>query len=112
MDNGQWEQAEPGVRRRIFRPGASLMMMEVRFEPDAEGWEHEHPHEQFTYCLQGSFEFRIDGTVHLLKQGETLFIPSGARHGVKALEAGALLDTFTPLRLDLLERAGWIGGPS
>ncbi|GIO12655.1 cupin [Cohnella xylanilytica] len=102
--SGEWENAEPGVRRKIFAPGASLMMMEVRFEAGAEGYEHSHPHEQLTYCLKGSFEFRIDGKKIVLRQGETLYIPSGARHGVTALEEGALLDSFTPLREDLLRR--------
>lgn len=34
---GQWENAEPGVTRKILNPGQSLMMMEVHFEPNAEG---------------------------------------------------------------------------
>lgn len=100
---GIWENAEPGVRRRILNAGETLMMMEVHFEQGAEGYEHSHPHEQMSYCLQGSFLFRIDGTEQRLSQGETVVIPSGAKHGVTALEEGsALLDTFTPLRLDLL----------
>ncbi|AJY76887.1 cupin domain-containing protein [Paenibacillus beijingensis] len=111
MNSGIWEQAEPGVKRRIFEPGHSIMMMEVHFEAGAEGYEHEHPHEQLTYCLKGSFEFRINGEVHSLRQGETLFIPGGARHGVTALEAGALLDAFTPLRADLLKTSAEEGEP-
>lgn len=102
---GEWENAEPGVVRKIFAPGASIMMMEVRFEAGAEGYEHAHPHEQLTYCLRGRFEFRVDGKKILLSQGETLYIPSGAKHGVTALEEGALLDSFTPLREDLLRRS-------
>ncbi|TYP79142.1 cupin domain-containing protein [Paenibacillus methanolicus] len=107
MDKEEWQQAEPGVKRRIFRPGDSIMMMEVHFESGAEGYEHDHSHEQLTYCLRGRFEFRIGGRPHPLEQGETLFIPGGARHGVRALEAGALLDAFTPLRADLLRSSGW-----
>ncbi|WP_181454437.1 hypothetical protein [Paenibacillus dendritiformis] len=34
---GQWENAEPGVTRKILNPGESLMMMEVHLEPNAEG---------------------------------------------------------------------------
>jgi quercetin dioxygenase-like cupin family protein len=101
--NDLWQPAEPGVKRRIFAPGKQLMMMEVHFEEGAEGYEHSHPHEQLTYCLRGRFEFRIDGVTHLLTQGETISIPGGAKHSVKALEAGALLDAFTPLRDDLLK---------
>ena len=99
---GVWENAEPGVRRKIFNPGMNLMMMEVRFEAGSEGYEHSHPHEQLSYCLKGSLEFRIDGEVTIVSAGETIYIPSGARHGVRALEPSTLLDAFTPLRHDLL----------
>lgn len=99
---GEWESAEPGVRRKIFEPGQSVMMMEVQFEAGAEGYVHSHPHEQLSYCLKGAIEFTIDGKKTIVRAGETIFIPGGAKHGVKALEPSALLDAFTPLRLDLL----------
>jgi quercetin dioxygenase-like cupin family protein len=97
-----WEPAEPGVKRKIFQPGDALMMMEVHFEEGAEGYVHSHPHEQFSYCLKGRIEFHIEGEVTVIQQGETICIPGGAKHGVKALEPSALLDCFTPLRKDLL----------
>lgn len=97
-----WENAEPGVKRKIFQPGVELMMMEVHFEKDAVGYEHSHPHEQLSYCIKGSFEFNINGETTVLKEGQTIAIPPRARHGVKALEASVLLDSFTPLRKDLL----------
>ncbi|SDM26588.1 cupin domain-containing protein [Sediminibacillus halophilus] len=99
----EWEQAEPGVKRKIFTPGESLMMMEVHFEKGAEGSAHSHPHEQLTYCMEGSFEFTIEGVKHFLQAGETLVIPGNRIHGALALEQGILLDTFTPLREDLLK---------
>ncbi|PZE20490.1 cupin domain-containing protein [Paenibacillus xerothermodurans] len=101
---GVWENAEPGVKRKIFEPGKSMMMMEVHFEADAEGYEHSHPHEQMSYVLKGRFEFTIDGQTHVISQGDTIYIPSGAKHGAKALEAGVLLDAFTPVREDLVKR--------
>lgn len=101
---GQWESAEPGVKRKILPPGQHLMMMEVHFEAGAEGYEHSHPHEQLSYCLKGTVEFTIEGQKTVLKAGDSIVIPGGARHGVKALEPSALLDAFTPLREDLLNR--------
>ncbi|WP_433619611.1 cupin domain-containing protein [Paenibacillus cellulositrophicus] len=100
---GVWEDAEPGVKRKILQPGASLMMMEVHFEAGAEGYEHAHPHEQMSYCLRGRVEFTIGGKKTVIAQGEHIVIPMGARHGAKALEASALLDCFTPLRADLIK---------
>lgn len=110
---GIWQQAEPGVKRKILQAGDGLMMMEVRFEAGAKGYAHRHPHEQMTYCLDGRFEFHIDGKQRLLNAGEALYIPGGAVHGVRALVSGGLLDAFTPVREDLLgaddleDRAGW-----
>ncbi|RAP75076.1 cupin domain-containing protein [Paenibacillus montanisoli] len=100
---GVWEAAEPGVKRKILRADGGLMMMEVHFESGAEGYEHRHPHEQMSYCLKGTMAFTIDGVQTVIKQGESVYIPSGAIHGAKALEPSALLDAFTPIRQDLLK---------
>lgn len=100
---GIWEQAELGVKRKILNAQGGLMAMEVHFEEGAEGYVHSHVHEQMTYCLKGSFVFTIDGQEHTVRQGETLYIPSQAKHGTKALEPSALLDVFTPIRQDLLK---------
>lgn len=103
MNNiGIWVDAEAGVRRKILEAGSNIMMMEVHFEEGAVGAEHSHPHEQLTYCLKGSFEFTVSGEITILEAGKTLYIPSHAIHGTKALENGVLLDVFTPLRNDLL----------
>ncbi|MFB5662795.1 cupin domain-containing protein [Alteribacillus sp. HJP-4] len=100
---GEWEKAEPGVQRKIFPPGKQVMMMEVHFKKGAQGKLHKHPHEQLTYCKKGSFEFTISGERHIIHEGETLVIPGDEEHGAVALEPGILLDTFTPLRQDLLK---------
>ncbi|WP_019637840.1 cupin domain-containing protein [Paenibacillus fonticola] len=99
----EWENAEPGVKRKIFPPGESVMMMEVHFEQGAKGYLHRHVHEQLSYCLEGRLEFTINGEKTTVSAGETLFIPSMAEHGCEALEPSKLLDTFTPLREDLLK---------
>lgn len=101
---GAWEDAEPGVRRRILQAQGRLMLMEVRFAAGAEGYVHDHPHEQISYCVAGRFEYTLDGRTHVLAAGDSIYVPGGARHGAKALEAGALVDVFTPLREDLLGR--------
>jgi quercetin dioxygenase-like cupin family protein len=99
-----WENAEPGVRRKILNVGEGMMMMEVHFEEGAEGYEHDHPHEQMSYCLFGKIAFFINGEQTILQSGDTIYIPSLAKHGVKALEPSVLLDAFTPVREDLVIR--------
>jgi quercetin dioxygenase-like cupin family protein len=101
---GVWEEAEPGVRRKILNVGQGVMMMEVHFEEGAEGYEHNHMHEQMSYCLFGEIAFNINGELTILAGGDTIYIPSHAKHGVKALKPSALLDVFTPVREDLVIR--------
>jgi len=103
-DIGTWEDAEPGVRRRILQAQGALMLMEVQFAADAAGYEHNHVHEQISYCVAGRFEYSLDGRTHVLAAGDSVYVPSNARHGAKALEAGTLIDVFTPVREDLLGR--------
>ena len=102
--SGDWEDAEPGVRRRILQARGGLMLMEVAFASGAAGYVHNHVHEQISYCVSGRFEYSLDGRVHVLSQGDSIYVPSNARHGAKALEAGTLIDVFTPVREDLLRR--------
>jgi unsaturated pyranuronate lyase len=78
--------------------------LEVQFTDGAAGYEHNHVHEQISYCIKGRFEYSLDGRTHLLTEGESIYVPSNARHGAKALEPGTLIDVFTPVREDLLER--------
>ena len=99
---GEWEDAEAGVRRRILQSQGRLMLMEVRFAAGAAGYEHNHVHEQISYCIAGRFEYSLDGRTHMLAEGDSIYVPSNARHGAKALEAGSLIDVFTPVREDLL----------
>lgn len=101
----EWQNAEPGVKRKIFQPGASIMMMEVHFEEGAEGYVHSHPHEQISYCLEGKLEFTVEDQKQIVSAGETIVIPGNAKHGCRALQKSKLIDAFTPLRLDLLGRA-------
>lgn len=102
LDN-KWINVEPGVQRKTFPPGISIMMMEVRFEKGAIGKKHKHMHEQLTYVLEGKFKFNLNDKYYIVEEGETIFIPSNVEHGVEAHVEGRLLDTFTPLREDLLE---------
>ncbi|HSV17327.1 MAG TPA: cupin domain-containing protein [Casimicrobiaceae bacterium] len=97
-----WQDAEPGVRRRILRAEGRLMLMEVQFAAGAAGYEHRHVHEQVSYCTAGRFEYSLDGRTSLLAAGDSIYVPSNALHGARALEAGSLLDVFTPVREDLL----------
>ena len=78
------------------------MAVEVNFTEGAVGPMHSHPHEQLTYVLSGRFSFTIDGVTKEVSAGDTLYKKPNVEHGCACLEAGTLLDTFTPQREDFL----------
>lgn len=94
---------EPGVKRKILSYSNELMMCEITFEKGAKGNFHSHKHLQITYIAKGSFEFTIDGETKIVKQGDSVYMPSDAVHGVTALEEGILVDVFNPMREDFLK---------
>lgn len=93
---------DPGVTRQVLAENPDLMVVAFRFEKGAEGKLHNHPHVQATYVESGRFQFHIDGVDHEVEQGDSLIIPSNARHGCVCQEPGTLIDTFTPRRDDFL----------
>ena len=94
---------EPGVTRKILSYSEDLMMCEITFQKGARGNVHAHEHLQITYIAKGSFEFTIDGETKVVKQGDSVYMPSNAVHGVLALEDGILVDVFNPMRKDFLK---------
>ena len=88
--------------RKILAHEGNLMMVEVSFEKGGVGNVHTHVHEQISYLAKGSVEFSLDGTVSVLKAGDSVYIPSNIEHGLKALEASVIVDIFSPQREDFL----------
>ena len=94
--------ADPGVRRQVLSDSPELMVVAFRFQAEAEGILHSHPHVQSTYVEAGRFEFTVDGETCEVSTGQSFVIPSNALHGCRCLEPGTLIDTFTPRRDDFL----------
>ena len=92
-----------GISRKILAYDKNIMSVEVRFEKGAVGAPHSHPHEQISYVLEGKFEATIGGETKIISKGDTYYTVPGVVHGVVCLEAGALLDIFTPMREDFVK---------
>ncbi|RTY60304.1 cupin domain-containing protein [Pantoea sp. YU22] len=98
----QPEDLGNGVTRRVLAHGGAIMAVEVTFERGAVGPLHHHPHEQLTFVLSGRFAFTIAGVTQEVGAGDTLYKAPNVEHGCVCLEAGTLLDTFTPQREEFL----------
>lgn len=97
-----WTATSDGNRRRVLVHTDELMVVEFAFEKGAVGVPHSHPHVQASYVAEGRFQVTIDGRTATLEQGDSFIVPSNLVHSVKALEAGRLVDSFTPHRADFL----------
>ncbi len=80
-----------------------LMLVKVKFETGRIGILHKHPHSQITYVESGLFEIEINGDKKILKKGDVYYIPPHTLHGAVCIEAGILIDTFSPLREDFIK---------
>jgi quercetin dioxygenase-like cupin family protein len=103
-ENMEWEQLGPGLSRQILGWDNQIMMVKVKFEKGAVGSPHSHFHTQTTFCHSGKFEFTIDGKKHVLKAGDGLYMAPNLLHGAVCLEPGVVLDVFSPVREDFLDK--------
>ena len=99
----QWEYAGDGIARQIMGYDEHLMMVKVKFDQGAIGTLHQHPHTQSTYVASGCFEVTIGEEKKILKAGDGYYVAPNLPHGCVCLEAGVLIDTFTPMREDFLK---------
>ena len=97
-----WENPGPGIKRQIMGYDGQLMMVKVFFEEEAVGTMHEHYHSQATYVASGKFELTIGEEKRILEAGDGYYVAPDVLHGCVCLEAGILIDTFSPMRADFL----------
>lgn len=93
----------PGVTLSGFA-GEHLMVTHLLFEEGAVGASHAHPHEQLTVVLAGTVEFTLGEEREVLTAGQAVAVPGNVRHGLVALTQATVIDIFTPIREDLLQK--------
>ncbi len=88
--------------RSVLAHSPDLMVVRFAFAAGDRGALHSHPHVQSTYVQSGRYEFSVDGRRFTVGPGDAFIIPAHAEHGCTCLEAGDLIDSFTPRRDDFL----------
>jgi len=97
-----WEDLGDGVMRKIMGYDDKVMLVKVKFEVGARGQLHHHYHSQVSYVESGVFETSINGNVQVIRSGDGFYAPPNHVHGVLCIEAGTLIDVFSPPREDFL----------
>lgn len=96
------ETVGEGVFRKILGYDNSILMAHVRFEEGSIGYTHAHPHAQVAYVESGAFDFTVGEETRRLEAGDCAYMPPGIEHGAVCVEAGVLIDVFSPAREDFL----------
>lgn len=103
-EDAEREDLGGGVSRKVLANSEKLMMVEVAFEKGGVGAPHTHPHEQVTYIVSGKFAFENGGVKKVVAPGDSIHFEPDVLHGTVCLEAGKLLDIFTPRREEFLKK--------
>ena len=100
--NIEWIDLGEGVSRKVMSYDSRLMLVKVGFEQGAIGTVHRHYHTQISYVESGEFEVEVDGKKEILKAGDVFHAAPDLLHGVVCMEAGVLIDVFSPMREDFV----------
>lgn len=97
---------KPGLKRQILGYNDDIMLVKVYFGKELEGKTcplHSHPHTQSSYILSGKFELHCGDSVKVLGPGDSYYVAPNVPHEAFCLEAGVIIDGFSPMRKDFLE---------
>ena len=96
------EVVDEGITRQILGYNGQIMMVKVWFEAGSQGYVHSHFHSQVTYVESGVFEVTVGDETRRLSGGDCFFMEPNVDHGALCIEAGVLIDVFSPHREEFL----------
>lgn len=91
-----------GVDFEVLAIGSESMVTKMLYKNTDKVPFHKHPNEQSGYVISGKYELQFDNKKYLLTTGDSYSIPSNVEHTLEIIEAGEVLDVFTPVRQDYL----------
>ncbi|RIV31668.1 cupin domain-containing protein [Flagellimonas lutimaris] len=91
-----------GVDFVVLSMGRDTMVTKMLYKQTDFVPFHKHPNEQSGYVISGKYKLAVDGKEHDLKEGDTYSIPADIEHSIKIIEAGEVVDVFSPIRQDYL----------
>src|SRR5215204_3354857 len=127
LDNMDSVTLHPGVSAKIFW-GTGNMVAVIQLAPNAEIPEETLPADRFVFVMEGSITQSInsrpdtmrgqkreepDGTHSATPRTDFVYLEKGSKNAVTAGASGAkMLEVYSPLRLDYLQKAGVKNLPS
>ncbi|RUS95936.1 hypothetical protein DSM107010_70880 [Chroococcidiopsis cubana SAG 39.79] len=91
-----------GVNFEVLAVGVETMVTKMHYEPGNFVSFHSHPNEQSGYVISGKYRLNVGDREDILTTGDSYSIPANVLHSIEVLEAGGVVDVFTPPREDYL----------
>lgn len=96
------KRAFKGVDLDSLAVGEKSMVTKMNYVVGNYAAEHTHPHEQCGYVISGKYLMTVEEKEFILEAGDSYAVPGNVPHSFKVLEAGEVVDVFTPHREDYL----------
>jgi quercetin dioxygenase-like cupin family protein len=91
-----------GVSFDVLAVGERSMVTRMNYTADNSVPFHQHPQEQSGYVISGKYRLKSGDVDEILKTGDTYSIPGNTQHSFEVIEAGQVIDFFSPPREDYL----------
>jgi quercetin dioxygenase-like cupin family protein len=97
------EQITDAIARR-FITGDSVTVGRFELKRGGRVPSHSHANEQVSIVLSGALRFTIADQETVVRAGEVMQIPGHAPHEVEVLEDTLVVDVFSPVRQDWIDK--------
>ena len=106
METVRWDeepidQLNPLMGRQMLS-GQAMTLARITLDTGAVVPEHRHENEQIATVLAGRVRFVVGDEERVVREGESVLIPSDVPHSVEALVDSVVMDVFAPRREDWL----------
>lgn len=104
----RWNEIEPeaigGLIVRRFFTGDPMTLSHFELERGAATARHAHEAEEIMCVLEGAVKMTLDSEESIVRKDEFMEVPGGIPHRIEALEDSVIVDIFSPIRRDWLEK--------
>jgi len=91
-----------GIDFELLSNGTKSMITKMNYKIGNKVPFHNHPNEQAGYVISGKIRIQFSGNDQLLIAGDSYVIPENEDHSIEVIEAGEVIDVFTPPREDYI----------
>jgi quercetin dioxygenase-like cupin family protein len=97
------ERINPSITRR-FITAANVTVAKFELRRGGVVPVHAHANEQVSVVLSGALRFVSGGEETIVRAGELIHLPGGVPHEVEVLEDAVVMDVFSPVRQDWIDK--------